>query len=151
MTGTTASKSPDIFAPTTESERAAVAAALVNGPLTSLFGGYSIAEFEKAFGERFGYPHAVAVNSGTSALHSALQALGVGPGDEVIVTPFSFVASVSVVVQSGAVPVFADIDPKTFTLRPDAVRACLTERTKAVLLVHINGFPADMDGLLEVA
>jgi perosamine synthetase len=151
MTGTPAPKSADILAPATEAEKAAVASALDGAPLTSLFGDACVAEFERAFAERFDYPHAAAVSSGTSALHASLQALGVGPGDEVIVTPFSFVASVSVVVQAGAVPVFADIDPHTFTLRPDAVRARVTGRTKAVLPVHINGFPADMDGLLEVA
>ncbi len=101
-------------------------------------------EFERAFAERVGAPHGSAVSSGTAGLHLALRAVGVSDGDEVITSPFSFVASANVVVYERARPVFADIDPVTFNLDPDAAAAAVTERTTALLPVHIFGYPADL-------
>jgi dTDP-4-amino-4,6-dideoxygalactose transaminase len=91
------------------------------------------------------------VNSGTSALHLALLAAGIGPGDEVITAPFTFVATVSAIHYAGAKTVFADIDPKTYTLAPDRLEAAITPRTKAILPVHLYGQPADMDAILAIA
>jgi len=101
-------------------------------------------EFERAFAHRVGAPHASAVSSGTAGLHLALRAVGVKDGDEVITTPFSFVASANVAVYERARPVFADVDPVTFNLDPDAAAAAVTERTTALLPVHIFGYPADV-------
>ena len=97
------------YTPVTDDEIEAVTRALRHAPLTSLFGGFEIEQFEQEFAQRFGSPFAIAVSSGTAALHAALVAAGIGPADEVIVTPYSFIASVSVVVQVGAQPVFTDI------------------------------------------
>ncbi len=103
-----------------------------------------LGEFERAFAERVGAQHASAVSSGTAGLHLALRAVGVSDGDEVITSPFSFVASANVVVYERARPVFADIDPATFNLDPDAAAAAVTERTTALLPVHIFGYPANI-------
>ncbi|HEX5191410.1 MAG TPA: DegT/DnrJ/EryC1/StrS aminotransferase family protein [Solirubrobacteraceae bacterium] len=105
------------------------------------------AEFERAFAARVGAVHAVAVSSGTTGLHLALRAAGVADGDEVITSPFSFVASANVAVYERATPVFADIDPVTLNLDPAAAAAAVTERTTAVLPVHVFGYPADMVAL----
>ena len=104
-------------------------------------------EFERSFAARIGAAHAVAVSSGTAGLHLALRAVGVSDGDEVITSPFSFVASANVALYERARPVFADIDPVTLNLDPDAVAAAVTERTSALLPVHIFGYPADMPAL----
>jgi perosamine synthetase len=100
--------------------------------------------FERAFAGRVGAAHASAVSSGTAGLHLALRAVGVADGDEVVTTPFSFVASANVIVYERARPVFADIDPVTLDLDPDAVAAAVTERTTALLPVHIFGYPVDL-------
>ncbi|HEX3831942.1 MAG TPA: DegT/DnrJ/EryC1/StrS aminotransferase family protein [Solirubrobacteraceae bacterium] len=105
------------------------------------------AEFERAFAARVGAVHGVAVSSGTTGLHLALRAAGVSDGDEVITTPFSFVASANVAVYERATPVFADIDPVTLNLDPAAVAAAVTDRTTAVLPVHVFGYPADVAAL----
>ena len=102
--------------------------------------------FEAAFAERVGARHACAVSSGTAGLHLALRVVGVAAGDEVVTTPFSFVATANAVVYEGATPVFADIDPVTLDLDPDAAAAAITSRTSALLPVHIFGYPADMPG-----
>jgi perosamine synthetase len=102
--------------------------------------------FEQAFANRIGVPHASAVSSGTAGLHLALRAVGVSTGDEVITSPFSFVASANVAVYERARPVFADIDPVTLNVLPAAAAAAMTERTAAVLPVHIFGYPADIPG-----
>jgi perosamine synthetase len=106
--------------------------------------GPRLLEFEQAFAQRVGAPFASAVASGTAALHLALRAAGVGDGDEVVTSPFSFVASANVAVYERARPVFADIDPVTLNLDPDAAAAVVTDRTAAVLPVHVFGYPADM-------
>lgn len=113
--------------------------------------GPEVAAFEKEFAEYCGVKHAVAVNSGTAAIHAMLAALGIGPGDEVITTPFTFVATASPILMCGATPVFVDIDPVSFNLDPDRVRAAITDRTKAILAVHLFGLPADWAHLQEVA
>jgi perosamine synthetase len=104
-----------------------------------------LAEFEEAFAARLGASHAVAVSSGTAGLHLALRAVGVSDGDEVVTSPFSFVASANVALYERARPVFADIDPVTLNLDPDAAAAAVTGRTAALLPVHVFGYPADMD------
>ncbi|MDQ3741431.1 MAG: DegT/DnrJ/EryC1/StrS family aminotransferase, partial [Actinomycetota bacterium] len=106
--------------------------------------GPMLPRFERAFADRLGVEHASAVSSGTAGLHLALRPLGLEPGDEVITSPFSFVASANVALYEGARPVFADIDPVTLNLDPEAARAAVTERTKALLPVHIFGAPADV-------
>ena len=109
--------------------------------------GPKLGEFEAAFAQVVGAPHASAVSSGTTGLHLALRAVDVGAGDEVITSPFSFVASANVAVYEGARPVFADIDPVTLDLDPAAVTDAVTNRTAAVLPVHIFGYPCDMVAL----
>jgi dTDP-4-amino-4,6-dideoxygalactose transaminase len=106
--------------------------------------GKKVKEFENKFAEYVGAKHAIAVANGTLALHLALIAAGVGPGDEVITTPFSFVASSNAILMCGATPVFVDIDPKTYNINPDLIEAEITTRTKAVLPVHLYGNPCDI-------
>jgi perosamine synthetase len=113
--------------------------------------GPEVAGFEREFAELVGAEHAVAVNSGTSALHISLMALGFGPGDEVIVPSFSFAASANAVRLVGATPVFADIEPGSFCLDPDAVAAAITPRTVAIMPVHLYGHPAAMDRIVGIA
>lgn len=107
--------------------------------------------FEEAFARFCGVDHAVAVSSGTAALHLALLALGVGPGDEVIVPALTYVASANAVVYCGARPVFADSDPQTWNLDPAALEELITPRTRGIIVVHLYGHPADMDPVLEAA
>jgi perosamine synthetase len=106
-----------------------------------------LGEFERQFAQRIGAPHASAVSSGTAGLHLALRAVGVTDGDEVITSPFSFVASANVIVYERARPVFVDIDPRTLTIDPAAVAAAVSARTSALLPVHIFGWPADIAAL----
>jgi perosamine synthetase len=122
-------------------EEAAVIEVLRSGQLSL---GPRVPEFEREFAEWVGAPHACAVSSGTAGLHLALRAVGVAEGDEVVTSPFSFVASANAVLFEGARPVFADIDPRTLNLDPEAAAAAVTERTSALLPVHIFGYPADL-------
>jgi len=113
--------------------------------------GPEVAGFEQEFARYCGAAECIALNSGTSALHLALLAAGVGAGDEVITVPFTFVASVAAVIYTGARPVLVDIDPQSFTMDPAAIEAVITPRTKAILPVHLYGQTADMDPIMAVA
>lgn len=132
-----------------DEERAAVDRVLLSGMVAQ---GPEVAAFEKEFADHFveGLP-VIAVNSGTSGLHLGLLAAGVGPGDEVIVPSFTFAATANAVALTGATPVFADIEPETFTLDPASVDAAVTERTRGILPVHLYGHPARMTELGEIA
>ena len=113
--------------------------------------GPAVVDFERRFADYCGTREAVGVNSGTSALHVALLAAGVGPGDEVITTPFTFVATIAAIEYAGARPVFVDIDPAYYCIDPEKLEAAITPRTKAVIPVHLYGQPADMDPILGIA
>ncbi len=113
--------------------------------------GSEVAAFEQEFAAYCQTDHGVGVNTGSSALHLALLAAGVGPGDEVVTVPFTFVATVAAIQYTGARPVFVDIDPTSFTLDVTALEAAITDRTKAILPVHLYGQPANMDPILQVA
>ena len=127
-----------------EEEVAAVTETLRSGWLTT---GPSAAELERRFAEYTGSTHALAVASGTAAMHLALVALGIGPGDEVITTPITWPATANVVVHAGATPVFADVRPGDLNIDPDHVASLVGPRTKAILPVHLAGQPADLDPL----
>jgi dTDP-4-amino-4,6-dideoxygalactose transaminase len=103
------------------------------------------------FAEFSGTRHAIALANGTVALDLALKALGIGAGDEVVVTPRTFLASVSCIVNAGATPVFADVDPDSQNITPASIEAVLTPRTRAIICVHLAGWPCEMDGILELA
>lgn len=107
--------------------------------------------FEKAFRERIGIPYALATNSATAGLHLAHLATGIGPGDEVITTPMTFVATLNTIVLAGARPVLVDIDPGTFNMDPARLESAITPRTKAIVPVHFAGLPVDMDPVNDVA
>src|SRR5215469_8809046 len=113
--------------------------------------GSEVAGFEQDFASYCGTEHCVALNSGTSALHLALLAAGIGAGDEVITVPFTFVASVAAILYSGAKPVLVDVDLGTYTMDPAAIEAAITPRTRAIMPVHLYGHPADMEPILDVA
>ncbi len=131
-----------------EAEERAVIEVLRSGQLSL---GPRLAQFEGAFAARVGARLASAVSSGTAGLHLALRAAGVGDGDEVITSPFSFVASANAALYERARPVFADIDPVTLNLDPAATQAAITSRTRAILPVHIFGYPADMPAFEAIA
>jgi dTDP-4-amino-4,6-dideoxygalactose transaminase len=124
-----------------EEERQAVFDVLAGGQLSQ---GPKVEEFERAFASYQGARYGIATSNGTTALTAAMMAHDIGPGDEVIVPSFSFFATASCVLGVGATPVFADIDPATFCLSPDAAEAAITSRTKAIMPVHLYGQPADM-------
>lgn len=113
--------------------------------------GPEVAAFEERFAAYCGVQHCVALNSGTSALHLALLAAGVGPGDEVITVSMTFVATTAAILYCGAKPIFVDVDPDTWTMDPNLVKAAITPRTKAILPVHLHGLMADMHPIIEVA
>jgi perosamine synthetase len=131
-----------------ERERQLVDEVLRSGQLSL---GPMVERFERGWCERIGTRHAVACSSGTAGLHLCLHAAGIGPGDEVITSSFSFVASANAIVFTGATPVFAEVDPLTFNMDPAAVEAAITPRTKAILIVDIFGYPADVPALVEIA
>ncbi len=110
-----------------------------------------VTALEKEWREYTGSKHCLTTCSGTAALHMALAAIGVGPGDEVITSAFTFLASASCALHQNAVPMFVDIDPRTYCMDPDKLEAAINERTKAIIPVHIQGVPADMDPILEIA
>jgi perosamine synthetase len=113
--------------------------------------GPMIERFERALAERVGAPHVAAVSSGTAGLHLCIRLAGLGPGDDVVTSPFSFVASANCVLYEGATPVFADVDPVTLNLDPAGVEAAITERTKAILPVDIFGYPCELEPLRALA
>ena len=123
---------------------------LRSGKLVYFYGKY-VREFEKEFASYYGVKHAVATSSGTTALHAVIEAVGIGPGDEVITTPITFIATANAILHNGAIPVFADIDPKTYCISPDSIVEKITERTRAIIPVHIFGHPCDMDPIMEIA
>lgn len=133
-----------------EEEAQAVARVLVSNQV-NYWTGEECRAFEEEFALWCGVAHAVSLFNGTVALEAALHALEVGPGDEVVVTPRSFMASASCVVSVGAVPVFADVDRESGNLTAETIRAVLSPRTKAVICVHLGGWPCDMDPILELA
>lgn len=130
-----------------DEEIAAVERVLRSGMFAS---GPEVAKFEKEFAAYCGVNHAVAVSNGTTALHAALASAGIGPGDEVIVPSFSFIATATCVSMCGARPVFADVDPRYFTIDPDSVNNLIQKTTKAVIGVHLFGQPFDVDPISEL-
>jgi perosamine synthetase len=131
-----------------EADIAAVVDVMRSGWITT---GPKVKEFETAFAHQIGVKHAVALNSGTAALHLALDAIGLEPGDEVIVPTLTFTATAEVVRYFGAKPVMVDIEADTLCLDPAAVLAAVTDRTRAIIPVHIGGHPADMDSIMAIA
>jgi perosamine synthetase len=149
MTQLLASGAISISAPAIADEEVdAVTAVLRSGNLVQ---GSVVAAFEEAFARFVGASYAVATSSGTTALHLALLAHGVGPGDEVITTPFSFVATANAIRYTGATPIFVDVDRATLNIAAESVRAAITPRTRAVLPVHLYGSPCDMAALADIA
>lgn len=135
-----------------EEEIQAVVKVMRSGMLTSSLGaGPVVSEFEQKYAEFAGVKHAVAMNTGTAALHSAVAAMGVKKGDEVIVPSFTFVATAEAIVLAGAKPVFTDIDLETYNLSPEAAKKAITKKTKAILPVDLYGYSADMKPLREIA
>jgi perosamine synthetase len=128
----------------------AAAGVLRSGKLTQLTGG-AVAAFEEAFAAWHGVKHCVATSSGTSAIHTVLAALDIGPGDEVIVPAHTFIASATPVLHQRATPVFADVEERTFCVSPASVAERTTERTKAIIAVHLNGHPVDLGSLQAIA
>ena len=131
-----------------EEEKQGVWEAMASGSLAQ---GPRVAAFEEAFAAYIGTDHAVAASSGTTALHLALLAYGIGPGDEVITVPFTFIASANSIVYTGARPVFIDIDERDFMIDVGRVEAAITDRTRAIMPVSLYGQPADMPALAEIA
>ena len=129
-------------------EEAALVDTLRSGRLSL---GSRLEQFERAVAERSGAAHAVGVSSGTAGLHLALEGAGVGPGDEVITSPFSFVASANAIVHAGARPVFVDIDRCSLNMDPEGIEAAVTPRTRALLPVHVFAYPSEMVPVLDVA
>ena len=136
---------PDI----TEHEIANVNEAVASTWISST--GHFLDDFERRFADACGVEHALAASSGTTALHLAVASLGAGPGDEVIVPTFTYIASANAVSYAGATPVFVDVDPQTWCLDPDHVSSLVTPRTVGIIAVHLYGHPADMDAISQIA
>jgi perosamine synthetase len=131
-----------------EEEKQAVIDVLESGQLAQ---GAVVEQFEEAFAAFCGVRHAIATSNGTTALHLALLAHGIGQGDEVITSPFTFIASANSILYCGAKPVFVDIEPDTFNLDPEQIEATITPRTRAIMPVHLYGNPADMHAICDIA
>jgi dTDP-4-amino-4,6-dideoxygalactose transaminase len=131
-----------------DEEIVAVVSVLESGQLAQ---GSVVADFEEEFAAYCGVKHAVATSNGTTALHVAVLAHNIGPGDEVITVPFTFIASANSILFTGARPVFVDIDPMSYNMDPDLIEAAITPRTKAIMPVHLYGNPADMPRIMEIA
>jgi dTDP-4-amino-4,6-dideoxygalactose transaminase len=142
-----------------EAEKKAVMSVLDRGDISLFFGspgefflgGPAVKEFENAWAKKYNFNHAISVNSWTTGLMTAVGAVGVEPGDEVICTPYSMSATATAILFYGGIPVFVDIEPETFNLDPAKIEAAITPRTKAIMLVHLFGHPADMDAILKIA
>lgn len=142
-----------------KAEIAAAIKVIKNGPLSGFaatygdrfFGGKEVRGLEKEFSKKFKIKHSVAFNSATTALHAAIVALGIGPGDEVIVPPYTMSASATAILMNGAVPIFADIDEKTFCLDPRSAESRISKFTKAIMVVNLLGQTADFSALLPIA
>ena len=140
-------------------EFAAVKRVIVKGPLSGFagvagpkfWGGSEVRAFEKEFAKKFKVKHALGFNSATTALHAAIVALGIGPGDEVIVSPYTMCASATAIMMNGATPIFADVDEKTFCMDSESVRKRITKRTKALMVVNLMGQAADLGNLIPLA
>ena len=124
---------------------------VLSGFFQNFEGGEKVQEFEKLWAKYFNIEDAIAVNSGTSALHTAIAAAGIGPGDEVIVSSYSFTASAASIVMNNAIPIFCDIDPITFNIDVSKIESLITERTKAIIPVHLFGQPAEMDSIMALS
>ena len=123
----------------------------VGARIDKFLGGVEVKRLEEAMCAFFGVRHAVSTNSATTALHAALVALEIGPGDEVIVTPYTMSATVAAILMNGAIPVFADIDERTFCIDPWSIRQCISDRTKAIMVVNLFGGVADFEAIRETA
>ncbi|TFW18188.1 DegT/DnrJ/EryC1/StrS family aminotransferase [Massilia arenosa] len=142
-----------------EEEKRAVCEVMDSDNLSAFFGspgdqwlgGPRVKEFERKWAERYGFKHAISVNSWTTGLMTAVGAVGIGPGDEVIVSPYTMSASATAILFYGGIPVFADVDPNTFNISAETIAARITPRTRAIMVVHIFGQAADMDPILEIA
>ena len=132
-------------------EEESLIATLRTNRLCCAAGGQTVHRFEEAFAAWCGAPGAVATTTGTSALHAAFAAAGVGPGDEVVVPSYTYVSTASAALMLGAIPVFADVERDTLNIDPESAATCITPRTKAVALVHANGLPANMDAINALA
>lgn len=131
-----------------DEEKQAVLEVLESGQLVQA---EKVGAFEEAFAAYCGTKHAIATSSGTTALQTAILAHGIGPGDEVITTPFTFIASANAILFAGARPVFVDIDERTYNINPSCIEAAITPRTKAILPVHLFGNPCDMEAIMDIA
>lgn len=142
-----------------EAEKQAVIEVMDGGHLSGFFGspgpqwlgGPKVREFERKWAGKYGFEHAISVNSWTTGLMTAVGAVGIGPGDEVIVSPYTMSASATAILFYGGIPVFADIDPDTFNISAASIERCVTARTKAIMVVHIFGQAADMDPIMALA
>lgn len=137
--------------PSFSDEEADAVAAVIRSNRVNYWTGDIGRAFEREFAGWVGTDHAIALANGTLALDVALKALGIGPGDEVIVTPRTFIASISCVVNAGAIPVFADVDRDSGNISAATIAACITDRTRAVIPVHLAGWPCDMDAIMQLA
>ena len=133
-----------------EEEKKAVMKVMESQLLSSLAGNV-VENFEKEFAEYIGVKHAIAVNSGTAALHISIASLDIGPGDEVIIPPFTFIATASSILHNNAIPIFADINNQSYTLDPESVKKKISNKTKAIIPVHLGGVTADMGPLIDIA
>ncbi len=142
-----------------EEEKKAVLEVLDSGNLSAFFGspgdlflgGPKVLELEAKWARRYGFKHAISVNSWTSGLMTAVGAAGIGPGDEVICTPYTMSASATSILFYGGIPIFADVEPRSYCLDPHGVENAVTPRTRAIMVVHLFGHPANMDALLRIA
>ncbi|KUO92227.1 MAG: DegT/DnrJ/EryC1/StrS family aminotransferase [Thermocladium sp.] len=149
--GSPVRRNPLEFKPWIEEEDIKLVGDIIrSGNLSSLHGKYN-AQLEEELAKYLGVGHAFTASNGTSSIHLALKAIGVGPGDEVVTTPFTFVATASTILHSNAVPIFADIDRETLNLDPMSVESVISDKTKAILVVHLAGYPAEMDEFMRIA